>query len=397
MKNIEQLLDAISLDRVADDLWRLVNIPSPTGHERSAVLAYADMLQAAGAAVELDETNPDSPSVIGRLRGTRPGKTFQLVGHIDHIDVPHAKPERSENVISGRGSADMKNGLAGILEIIRVLEGSDAGFPGEILVTVYGMHEAPTGDSSSLNNLIERGIAGDAALVVESAHECEGKAVVAGNGQSIWNVTLRRCGDVCHELNRPPTADILLEAALRLADALRAHDQALRSRENGCPRLRPESFFVGQLHYGDFYNRAPTTCTLQGTRRWHPERNLELVQQELADLIASLPQPEGIVIESSWTFCGEAYEVDPEDVPVRALRSAYRTVTNRTMPLAGTSVVTDANRLVSLGQVPTVLCGFDCEFAHADHEIVRIKNLLEPCKVSLLTALGYLEGTGSAE
>jgi 4-aminobutyrate aminotransferase-like enzyme len=38
-----------------------------------------------------------------------------------------------------------------------------------------------------------------------------------------------------------------------------------------------------------------------------------------------------------------------------------------------------------------VLCGFDNEFAHADHEFVRIENLLQPCKVALLAALNYLE------
>ena len=76
---------------------------------------------------------------------------------------------------------------------------------------------------------------------------------------------------------------------------------------------------------------------------------------------------------------------------MQALRLAWQTVTGTIMPLAGTSVVTDANRLAPLARIPTVLIGFDNEFAHADRESVRIERLLTPCRVALLTVLGYLE------
>jgi len=152
----------INLDRVADDLWQLVNVPSPTGKERAFLDVYAERLARAGAEVRLQ----GSPrSVVGRLKGNRPGRTFQLAGHADHIDVPHPAPTRTAEAISGRGAADMKAGLAGILEVVRVLKQGGCEFPGEILVTVYGGHEAPVGDSSALRNLIACGIVGDAALV----------------------------------------------------------------------------------------------------------------------------------------------------------------------------------------------------------------------------------------
>jgi len=386
------VLESISLDRMADDLWRLVNIPSPTGHERPALLAFADMLREAGAEVDVDEANPKSPNAIGRLRGTRPGRTFQLAGHIDHIDVPHADPTRTDRTISGRGSADMKNGLAAILEIVRVLKSSGAKFAGELLITVYGMHEAPVGDASGVRGLIERGITGDAALVMESTYASEGKAVVAGLGMSVWNISLRRDGEACHELNRPPEADDLLAAGLALARTLRAHDEALRARESEYALLRPESLFTGQMHYGDFYNRAATSCTLQGTRRWHPDRTFQFVQEELAGIIESTAAPVGVEISSDWRFCGDAYRIDSDAEVVRAFRSAYKTVTSTEMPVAGTAVVTDVNHLVSLGRVPAIQCGFDHEFAHGDQEYIRIGNLLEPCKVSLLTIWNYLAG-----
>ncbi len=379
----------ISSDRLADDLWTLVNIPSPTGQERQASLAFAEMLGKAGARVQIDERNPSSPTVIGRLKGTRPGAVFQLAGHIDHIDVPHRPPERTAGIISGRGSADMKNGLAAILEIVRVIHESGCNFPGEILVTVYGLHEAPIGDSASLLRLIEEGTVGQAALVAENVAPAEAHAVIMGKGQSIWTIRLVRDGPACHELCRPD-GENLLGACLTVARLLDRQSQELSRRKGRFPLLGPESLFVGQVHYGDFYNRAPQHCTLQGTRRWLPSRTFEEVQQEMDRLLGSLSLPQEISVECSWTFVAESYRMPENEAVVRAFKSAGRSVTGRLMKDTGIAAIVDGHRLVALGGVPTVLCGFDNATAHADIEFVRLEKLLDPCKIALLTTLNYL-------
>ncbi|MGD1000668.1 MAG: M20/M25/M40 family metallo-hydrolase [Candidatus Brocadiia bacterium] len=385
------LLSSIRMERVAEDIWTLVNIPSPTGCEQQAAQVYTKMLRASGAEVEPEAPDPQHPFVVARLKGNRPGKRILLAGHLDHIAVPHAAPARDARTISGRGSADMKSGLAVIVEILRLLNAAGRDFPGEILVAAYGMHEAPVGDSSTLTHLIRRGIAADAAIVMESDHSNRDKAVVAGAGQCIWNVTLRRAEAASHELNRSPEADHLLECALRAAAALRAQDQLLRQSTAGQGLLRPESLFIGQMHYGDFYNRAPDACTLQGTRRWHPGRSFDAVQKEMRELLGALPAFPGVTVQCDLRLTGDAYQVGPNESIVQALRLAWQTVTGTVMPLAGTSVVTDANRLVPLARIPTVLIGFDNEYAHSDHESVRLERLLTPCRVALLTVLSYLE------
>jgi acetylornithine deacetylase/succinyl-diaminopimelate desuccinylase-like protein len=385
-----ELLQRVQMPRLVDDLWRLVNIASPTGHERQAATAFADMLRSAGAEVEIDTTLPDSPNVIGRLRGRRPGKTFQLAGHLDHIDVPHPPPCREADSIVARGAADMKNGLAGILEVVRVLHETGHDFAGQVLITAYGLHEAPVGNSAGLLNLIRDGIVGDAALVAECP--CAGDGIViAGKGQSIWNVTLRRLGQACHELRRPADADGLLALALKLADRLMSVDARAKAQPHDFPLLGPESLFVGQLHYGDFYNRSPVECRLQGTRRWHPSSRFADVQREFDALLADLQPPAGIAIESNWIFVGESYAIEPDEPVVQALRAAQHAITGRMPPYAGMSAICDSNRLAPLGNVPTVLFGFDNEFAHADVEKVRLERLVPACQVVLQTVLNYLE------
>lgn len=388
MKTREQALDP---KRIADDLWRLVDIASPTGHERKAALAYAEMLARSGADVTLDETLPESPTVIGRLRGRRPGRVFQLAGHIDHIDMPHAAPERQGSVISGRGSADMKGGLAGILEIVRVLKAGGCDFAGEILVTVYGLHEAPVGRSEGLLKLINDGVKGEVALVAETVHSARHQAVVTGKGQAIWTLTLRRRGKICHELNRSPESDGLLVALLSVLQALCAFNEALAKAKNPDRELGADSLFVGQIHYGDFYNRMPSQCRLQGTRRWSPGRDFAEIQAEFSDQLQKGTCPDGITLEPDWILVGEAYQMTADEPVIKAYQKAYRHVTGRECALGGIAAITDAHRLIPLGHVPTVLCGFDNEQAHAEHECVRLEQVHEGCKIALATVLNYLE------
>lgn len=380
-------LSSIRPERLAEDLWRLVNVPSPTRQEREAALLFAKMLTAAGADVEIDETLPNSPNVVGRLRGRRPGKVLQLAGHLDHIDVAHAEPKRTAEIISGRGSADMKCGLAGILEIVRILKNLDCDFPGQILVTAYGLHEAPLGDSKGLLNLIDRKILGDAAIVFEGFQD---RAIVMGKGQSIWNIKLTRQGDVCHELRREPESDNLLETVVRIVEHLREKNSEFLQARHQFPLLGPQSVFVGQVHYGDFYNRVPNQAFLQGTWRWHPDRSFKDVQKELNTLVAKIPRADNITIEDSWIFVGEAFTFDPEEQVVYSLREAYAAVTGKTMELAGSSSILDVNRLVPFGKIPAVSISLDGERAHADYEYVQLDHMETSCRVALLTVLNYL-------
>ena len=216
---------------------------------------------------------------------------------------------------------------------------------------------------------------------------------MAAAGQSIWTVTLRWKGKACHELNRPPHADGLRLALARTIEVLHARAEQLARRPPSHPLLKPESLFIGQAHMGDFYNRTPLAATVQGTCRWHPGKTFPSVRREFNALLATIRLPSHLTLRTDWNFVGEAYQIAADKPVVRAYQDAYRTVTGtRSLP-AGTMAVCDGARLVPLGHVPTVLCGFENGTAHADYEFVRLARLAAPCRIALLTALNYLEQT----
>ena len=387
MKEAQNYLARINPDRMRDTLWRLVSIPSPTGREREAAAAFADLLSQAGADVQIDSTLPNSPSVIGRLRGDRPGPVLQLAGHLDHIDIPHEAPKKESDRISGRGSADMKNGLTGIVEIIHILHESGCRFPGQILVTAYGLHEAPQGDSAGLNHLLRQGVKGQAALVFEGP--CDGAAVMA-NGMAIWNLTLCHKEPPCHELCTQRETFELMEAAANTIEALAVKNQQLKKQPKPYPLLPPESVFVGQMHCGDFYNRLSASCFMQGTRRWNPGKTFSTIQEDFRLLLKSLSLPPVISAECSWMLVGDSYALDGEEKIVQCLRQAFEDLHQKPLPLKGHSSVTDVCRLVNSGKIPAVLWGFGTDTGHADYEYVAYEQLVRSCRVALLTVLYYL-------
>src|SRR3954454_15463407 len=65
---------------------RLIAVPSPTGRAGAAAEALAAILTEEGFAVDRPvATHPESPAVVVRLEGSRPGvgRVLQFNGHLD--------------------------------------------------------------------------------------------------------------------------------------------------------------------------------------------------------------------------------------------------------------------------------------------------------------------------
>jgi len=71
------------------------------------------------------EVAPGRPNVVGVLEGAQPGPTLLLCGHLDTVgvegmDEPFTPVER-EGRLYGRGTQDMKSGLAACVGAARLL------------------------------------------------------------------------------------------------------------------------------------------------------------------------------------------------------------------------------------------------------------------------------------
>lgn len=109
------------LVRLTSDLIR-INSENPTGTQRNVVDFVENYLETAGISYEETGANPDFPCVTARL-GSDQGYSLILNGHVDVVPAGDRSKwefdpfggEITDTRILGRGTSDMKAGVAGIL------------------------------------------------------------------------------------------------------------------------------------------------------------------------------------------------------------------------------------------------------------------------------------------
>ncbi len=125
---VDLLKTLIAIDSVNPSL-----VPGASG-EAAVGRALAEHMRALGLTVQVQEVAPGRPNVVGVLDGRNPGRSLMLCGHIDTVGVAGMSrpfdPVERDGRIYGRGSQDMKSGVAAMVDAARVIAdggGLDAG------------------------------------------------------------------------------------------------------------------------------------------------------------------------------------------------------------------------------------------------------------------------------
>ena len=187
------------------------------------------------------------------------------------------------------------------------------------MLVAIGLHEAPGGRGEDLTWLLaEHGFTADYA---DRLRARPATALVAAHmGQATVEIEITREGMPTHELQTPAGTPNPILVAARVIEAVRARNEELAATEH--PWVGAETYFLGEVHGGDFYNRHPATCRLVGTRRWAPGNTLAAVQAEYDALLAPIAAESGCTIDVQLKLVRDAYSIDPEHPLARRPRAA---------------------------------------------------------------------------
>ena len=378
--------DAIALARalIQIDSRNPTLVPDSAG-EGECARALASVLDDWGFAVELSETPPGRPNVVARL-GPADTPALMLNGHLDVVGVdgmthePFAAEVRG-NRIYGRGSADMKGGLAAICAA--ALEGVGSGAKRQILVTAVVDEEY---ESLGMRALLASGVSADAAIITEPTRLA---ICPAHRGFAWFDVSLR--GRAAQGSRYDIGVDAITHAGLLLAELERLE----RTRDSGArhPLLGRGSLHASKIHGGVGMSTYPEACDLAIERRTLPGESTEKAMAEIVDACARVKAMHAnFDAKVTLTTAQLPSEVPPDAPIVRRLRRALERE-NVPVRIEGFSAWTDAALLNEAG-IPAICFGpGDISMAHAAEEFVPVEEIGLATRVLARVVREWCEGT----
>lgn len=254
-------------------LW-LCSIPSPIGEERALCDAVAE---------RLTQSPLDAPirrygdSLVVPLRRGTGGPKIALAGHLDVVPTSHDGPPRIEGErLYGPGAADMKSGLALMLDLVETGFARTLGI--DLTLVFYAREEGPYAENELGPVLDEdpelRQV--DLAICLEPS---DNKLQLGATGSIHAEVTFR--GRTAHSA-RPWQG----ENAIHRAGSFLVEFAARPPRDSVIDGLLYRTVTSCTMaHGGRARNIVPDAFTLNLNHRFAPDTSLEEAQRELHALV----------------------------------------------------------------------------------------------------------------
>lgn len=384
---VARLRSAIQTDRLVGTAVELVGIPSPTGDAAAVSDRLAEILADDGFDVERPAAGwPKAPAVAARFVVDDAKRTLQFNGHLDTVHLPFVPPRVENGLLYGSGASDMKGGIAAAVEAMRVLKETGALPGGGVLLTAHDLHEAPWGDGSQVDGLIDAGYVGDGVLLPE--YLCD-QLPVLGRGLAVLEVNVTRSGEPVHEVLGGSEKPSVIQTGAELVQRFAAWDDELRERTH--PRGVRESAFVGRVAAGEIYNQSPVEFQLSGTRRWLPQTDADAVRHEFNELLSKVEEGTGTHVEGEFHLVRDAFELDPNDWLAESFQSVCRAVMGEPLPEGVKPFVDDGNTFAARAGVPAITHGPNAKGAHTLHEEVPVAELERVALVYALAAVAFCD------
>jgi succinyl-diaminopimelate desuccinylase len=405
---LSQGIRKIDADEVIELTRALVRIPSvyrpgdPEATEARVAAFVGSWFRREGFDVEVQDVAPGRPNVIGSLGEKRSGqRSLLLEGHTDVVTEgdpaewsrPPFGAELVDGRIYGRGTADMKSGLAAAMVAAAAFRRAGVGLKGKLVVgALVDEEDGMIGVRHLCQTAVGREL--DAAIICEPE---ENELCLEQRGV-VW-VRFRVRGKMAHgampEAGVNPIACLgrLLAAAPGLERRLRKVCE--KSRYLRPPTVTPTIVQGPPARVGvPQSNVIPAVAEATFDIRLTPGIGEDGVRAELEEICrqAAAAQP-GVKIE--WEPVNAfrlATKVDRAEALVEAMVRGVKQAARRAPRYGGVPGSTDGTILRMQLGIPIVTCGpGDRLIPHQVDEFVSTDEIVEAAKIYVASALNYLE------
>jgi len=386
----EALLEALARDRDAMvELTRdLIAIPT----ENPPGMSYhdaIDLLTSRLRALGFDDTRVEGDCVLSFVgSGTR---TVYFSGHYDVVPAQKRDqftPTLHGKTIVGRGSSDMKSGLAAMTYAARALR--DVGALDDGRIGLVFVPDEETAGSRGSRDLAARGILGAGAVGMLTPEPTGGVVWNANRGAITLRITTR--GKTAH-VGRQHEGVNAFEGMLAIAQALVDLKHEVENHTTAyhiAPDVARRSILMlgGRTEGGTNFNAVPDECSFTVDRRINPEEDFEVEKRRLLDAIDRVHTPVSVEVEVIQE--GRSSGSDEHGPLGRALAESVLAVTGRAARFELCPGLLEIRFYADRG-VPAFAYGPGLlTVSHGPDEFVPIDRIVECAQIYALTAARVL-------
>jgi acetylornithine deacetylase/succinyl-diaminopimelate desuccinylase family protein len=224
------------------------------------------------------------PSIVGVLRGTGGGKSLMFNGHVDTVSLAsyEADPlsgalgsKDGKDVVFGRGSLDMKGGVAAALAALSSIKASGRIPRGDIIVAAVSDEEDA---SQGTQDILAAGWRADAAVVAEPTMN----AIATAHKGFVW-IEVDILGVAAH--GSDPSAGV--DAILHAGWFLRALDQ-YQAKLPTDDLLGRASMHCGLIRGGEEPSSYPGKCTVTVEFRTVPAQSENSILSDISAMLRDI-------------------------------------------------------------------------------------------------------------
>lgn len=385
------LLARISLTEVGElaaDLVRAVG-ENPPGEEAATVDVLDKACANRGLQISRREVEPGRDNLSAVLPGG-PGPGLLLLGHTDVVPVgegwtvPPFGGVMRQGRLYGRGSADMKGGLAACVVAMAALRQAGVHLSGPVELAAV-VDEEETGKGVR-HYIAERDRSGFLGCIV--AEPTDLQPIIAARGASYVQIGVR--GRAAHAGRPSDGANAIYGAAAVISELERLHHELADRRHL---LVGPATWSVGLVRGGSGASTVPAQAWVTADRRLLPG---ELGEVVLGDTMARISQlglrERGLAVEARMTMEMPGFETPPDHPLVGCVSRAVQDAGGPDLPLAGWTAACDGGFVARDAGVPVVVLGAGsvADQAHRPDESVDLEDVLVAARAYALSALRLL-------
>lgn len=341
------------------------------------------------------------PNILGTLKGIKGKPTLHFNGHYDVVPPGRGwtvtkpfEPVIREGKLYGRGSADMKAGIAAIIMAAKAV--IEIGIPLKGTLTISVTPDEETGGQAGLGFLVRTGYLKriDYALIPEPLVEVDG--FHAAHKGALW-LEIKVKGKAAHASMEFAGLNAFLKAAKLVLTLRNRLNEAFIRKGPSKYLIQPEkagypTILIGGIARGGVkINVVPDEFVFTIDRRINPEETSEEAYNEIIAIIEKMKSEDPELKVSVKKILEASPALTPIDHPFcKTLSNVFREVMGSSAKISLAPYFADMRYLTQIG-IPSVMCGPGMlKQAHSANEYCYVKNIMTFTKIFALLIIKLL-------